>query len=64
MCIDKGEVTDHQDRFLARNRFVDYLSIMVVRGYFYVGIYKYSRPDSLYDWIVVFKVARGASYDI
>ena len=37
---------------------------MVVRGYFYVRVYKYSRPESLSDWIVVFKVARGESCEI
>ena len=36
---------------------------MFVLGSFYVGIYTYTRPDSLYKWIVVFNVARGASYD-
>ena len=37
---------------------------MVVWGYFSVGVYKYARPGCLYDWIVVFKVTRGASYVI
>ena len=35
---------------------------MVVQGSLSVGVYKYARPDSLPDWIVVFKVAHGASY--
>ena len=36
---------------------------MVIRGSFYVGVYKYARPGYLSDWIVVFKVARGAIYE-
>ena len=35
---------------------------MVVQGSFSVGVYKYARPGSLYDWIIVFKFAHGASY--
>ena len=34
---------------------------MVVGGYFSVGFYKYVRPDSLSEWIVVLKVDCGAS---
>ena len=34
---------------------------MFVQGYFSVGVYKYSRPGSLYDWIVVFKANRCTS---
>ena len=36
---------------------------MVVQGSFYVGVYKYSRPDSLSGSIVVFKVPCGESYE-
>ena len=64
MCIDKDRIMDHQARFLARKIFINDLVIMVVRGSFYVGVYKYVNPGSLSDWIVVFKVACGASYEI
>ena len=37
---------------------------MVVQSYFCVGVYKYARSGSLSDWIVVFKFACGASYEI
>ena len=63
MCIDKDEMLDPRDRVLTCKRFVHDLSIMVVWGSFSVGVYKYARPGSLSDWIVVFKVARGASYE-
>ena len=36
---------------------------MVVWGSFYVGFYKYARPCFLSDWIVVFNVYGGASYE-
>ena len=49
-------------RVLARKRFVHNLAIMVVWGYFFVGVYKYESAGSLSDWIVVFKVTCGASY--
>ena len=63
MYIDKDKMTDRRARVLARKRFVHDLAIMVVRGYLSVGIYKYGRHGSISDWIAVFKVARGASYD-
>ena len=37
---------------------------MVVLGSFYVGVYKYARPVSLYYWIVVFRVAYSVSNEI
>ena len=37
---------------------------MIVRGSLSIGVYKYARPGSLSNWIVVFKVARGASHEI
>ena len=64
MCIDKDDIPYFQAIVLAHNRFVHDLSIMVVWGYFYLVVYKYSRPGSLSNWIFVFKVARGASYKI
>ena len=64
MCIEKDEMPDRQARVLARKRFINDLPTMVVRGYFYVGIYKYARPGSISDWIVVFKVARSKIYEI
>ena len=36
---------------------------MFVQGCFSVGVYKYARPGCLYDWIVVFKVSCGESYE-
>ena len=36
---------------------------MIVRGSFYVGVYKYSRPGSVSDWKVLFKVACGTIYE-
>ena len=62
MYIDKDDTTDLQARVLARKIFMNDLAIMVVQGYFYVSNYKYARPGSIYDKIVVFRVARGASY--
>ena len=56
MCIDKDEMTDRRARFLAFKIFINNLAVMVVRGYFSVGVYKYAKPGYLYDWIVVFKV--------
>ena len=64
MCINRDEIPYHQYRFLARKISVHNLSITVVRGYLSVGIYKYTRSGSLSDCKFVFKVARGASYDI
>ena len=37
---------------------------MVVRRSFCVDVYKYARPGSLSDRIVVFKVSLSASYEI
>ena len=54
MCIDKDEMTNCRARFLTCKRFIN-LS-------FYVGVYKYTRTGSLSDCIVLFKVARDASY--
>ena len=64
MCINKDEIPDRRARFLAFNIFINSLAVMVVQGYFSVGVYKYARPGYLYDWIVVFNVTRVASYDI
>ena len=63
-CIDKDEMPDRRARVLARKRFLHNLAIMVVRVSFSVGVYKHARAGSLSDWIVVFKVACSASYDI
>ena len=62
--INKDEIPDRQARFLACKRFIKKLAIMVVLGSFYVGVYKYARSEYLYDWIVVFNVAQGESYEI
>ena len=64
MCIDKDETTDLHARVLYRKIFVHNLAIMVVRGYLSDVFYKYTRPGSISDWIVLFKVVCGASYDI
>ena len=64
MCTDKDEILERQPRVLACKIFVHDLVIIVVRGYFSVGVYKYARPGSLSEWIVVFNLTRGASYDI
>ena len=64
MCIDKDEMPDRRDRFLAFKRLINNLAVMVVQGYFSVGVYKYARPGCLYDWMVVFKVTHVASYEI
>ena len=64
MCFNKDEMPDRRARVLARKQFTNNLYIMVVCGYFYVGVYKYARPVSLQDWIVVFKVTHGAMYKI
>ena len=64
MCINKDGMPDRQAIFLACKRFINNLAIMVGRGYFSVGVYKYVRPGYLYNWIVVFKVTRSASYEI
>ena len=37
---------------------------MFVWGSFYVGVYKHARPGSISNRIIVFKVTRGASYEI
>ena len=62
MFIDKYKILDRRSRVLAPKIFVNNLAIMVVWGSFSVGVYKYASPGSIYDWIVVFKVTRGASY--
>ena len=64
MYIDKDEIMDRQDRVLACKIFVHNLSIMVVLVSLSVCFYNYARPGSLSNWMVVFKVARGASYEI
>ena len=64
ICIYKDKILDRRSRVLVCKRFIHKLAIMVVRGSFYVGVYKYARPGSFSDWIVVLKVARGASYEI
>ena len=56
MCINKDEMPDRRARLLAFKIFINNLAIMVVQGYFSVGVYKYARPGYLYDWIFVFKV--------
>ena len=63
MYINKDEMPDRQDRVLAHKIFINNSAIMAVWGYFYVRVYKYEMSGSLYDCIVVFKVARGASYE-
>ena len=47
MSTDKDEMPDCRARVLAHKRFLHNLDIMVVRGYFSVGIYKYKRTISL-----------------
>ena len=64
MCIEKDEMPYRRSRVLICKRFVKYLDIMVLQGSFSVGVYKYARPGSISDWIVVFRVTRDASYDI
>ena len=64
MCIYKDEMLDRRSRVLTRKRFVHNFYSMVVRVSLYVVVYKYARPGSHYDWVVVFKVSWGASYDI
>ena len=49
MCTDKDEMPDRRARILARKIFINDLEIMVVRGSFYVGVYKYARPGSHSD---------------
>ena len=63
MCINKDEILYLWARVLTCKRFVNVVSVMVVQGSFYVGVYKYSRPDSLSGSIVVFKVPCGESYE-
>ena len=63
MCMDKDEILDRQSRVLSRKRFLHDLYIMVARGSLYIGVYRYKRPISTSDLIVVFKVARGVSYE-
>ena len=57
-------MTDRQAKVLARKICIHDLDTMVLQGSFSVGVYKYARPGSISDWIVVFKVTRDASYDI
>ena len=64
MCIDKDEILDLRARVIARKIFVNNIFIMVARVYLYVGDYKYERPGSLYNRIVVFEVAHGKNYKI
>ena len=61
MCIYGDEISDSRSRVLACKRFLHNLSIMVVWGSFSVVVYKYEKPGSISDWIVLFKVACGAS---
>ena len=63
ICIDKDEITDCWARILTHKIFIHNLAIMVVQVSFYVGFYKYESPESICVWIVVFKVACGASYE-
>ena len=62
MCINKDEIPDRLSRVLGRKIFINNISIMVVQGYLYVGVYKYTRLGSLSDWMFVFKVAHGTIY--
>ena len=64
MCTEKYKITDRRAIVLARKISVNNLAIMVVQGSFPVGVYKYASPGSLSNWIVVFKVIHGASYEI
>ena len=63
MCIDKDEMPDHGARVLDCKRLINDLAVKVVWVSFSAGVYKYAMPSSLYDGIVVFKVARDTSYD-
>ena len=63
ICINKYKMPDRRDRFLTCEIFINNLSIVVVRGYFSVYVYKYASPGSLSKYIVVFKVNSGASYE-
>ena len=64
MCFNKDEMPDRRAIFLACKIFINNLAIIIGRGYFSVGVYKYARPGYLYNWIFVFKVTRSASYEI
>ena len=61
MCIDKNEIPDRQARILSQKKLVHNRAIMVLRGSLSVGAYKYARSGYLFNWIFVFKFARGAS---
>ena len=56
ICIDMNEMPDWRARFVTCKRFIN--------GSFYFGVYKYARPGSLSDCIVLFKVARDERYKI
>ena len=64
MWINKDEIPDCWSGFLFCKIFVHELAIMVVRRSLCVDVYKYARPGSLSDRIVVFKVSLSASYEI
>ena len=71
LFIDKDEMPDHlsivlscKSIVLACKRFIHYLVIKVLWGSLSVGVYNYAIPGSIYDCIVLFKVARDASYEI
>ena len=49
MCIDKDEIQDLRSRIITCKIFINNLAIMVVRGSFYVSVYKYVRPGSISD---------------
>ena len=49
MCINNDEIPDRQVRFPNRKIFLHDLAIVVVRGYFSVGVYKYTRLGSISD---------------
>ena len=61
--INKDEIRDHRSGFLSHKISVHHLDIMVVQRYFCVGAYKYARPGSISNWVVLFKVSLGASYE-
>ena len=63
MCIEKDKMPYRRSRVLICKRFVKYLDIMVLQGSFSVGAYKFLKPGSISEWMVLFKVARGASYE-
>ena len=63
MCIEKDKMPYRRSRVLICKRFVKYLDIMVLQGSFSVGAYKCLKPGSISEWMVLFKVARGESYE-